>query len=766
MLHCSRSLTVAVAWLAAAVTCGFGASPASAQGAAEEVVGVVQDPAGNPLGSVEVVVQGTEWRTETGDSGRWALRLPAGEWRVLFHRVGYRSGAWVGTVVTGRNPPTVVVLEPEPVRLRGLSVQAEGAPPLARTVTKGMVRHAPPLGEPDVFRAVVLLPGVTQPNDLKGRLHLAGGASDETGVALDGHVLQDPFHLLGLMGAFNTAALGRANVLVHHVPTSLAGRAAGFIELSTLERTAEPSTELVASLLSLGATTWRPRGPVGLDVLASGRVTYLGRLLEARDLDDVPWYGYHDAVVRLGGSRGAWRTELLAFTTRDRVRDPELERRNDGTDYEPLTWGEHLIGLTVERRSPGWTVTNRLSLNRAFTGLDNRPVRQTRIDSEREWVAAAMEVRRRARRWSGLVGVGADLRRNDQTWEARGLVDELLAPNTPAYYSGRQELVAGSAYGEATVRVGDSWVAAGGARLWIHESGLHPAPRFRLAHLVSETSAIHLSVERRYQFDAQSEEPLEGNVSPPLFLLDQPRSVDAVAIAAELQDLGMPWDGRGEFRADVFARRFPDRPVLTERAEGETREEIANGFPDFRRIESRAFGGSISGRVSWRDAWVLEANYAYQRVREEYRAGEWAPTRWDAPHRFTGFLSAPGPWGIQSTVVLQLRSGGAVSPIETYTLAPWDRDAHSLQPRYIRGPRNSLRLPPYRRLDVGLRRSWESSSADWTVFFQVLNLFWSDNPIGYEWDQYFGKLEGSSAEPTPGRSGLPVLPSLGVEVAW
>ena len=39
--------------------------------------------------------------------------------------------------------------------------------------------------------------------------------------------------------------------------------------------------------------------------------------------------------------------------------------------------------------------------------------------------AAAVEIRRRARRWSGLAGIGADLRRNDQTWEARGLVDEL-----------------------------------------------------------------------------------------------------------------------------------------------------------------------------------------------------------------------------------------------------------------------------------------------------------------------------------------------------
>lgn len=766
LIRCSRSLPAAVAWIAITANCGVAASPASAQVAASQVAGVVQDPDGNPLALVDVVVQGTEWRTETGDSGRWALTLPAGEWRLSFLRVGYRPSVWAGSVSEALRTSIIIVLEPEPVRLRGLSVKAEGAPALARTVTKSTVRHAPPLGEADVFRAVALLPGVTQPNDLKGRLHLAGGASDETGVTLDGHVLQDPFHLLGLMGAFNTAALGRANVLVHHVPTSVAGRAAGFIALSTREFTAEPATEAVASLLSVGATTWQPDGPLGLEVLASGRVTYLGSLLEAAGVDDVPWYGYHDAVVRLGRTGDRWRTELVAFTTRDRIRDPELERRNDGTDYEPLHWGEHLIGATVERRSPGWGFTGRLSFNRAFTGVDNRPVRQTRIDSERDWAAASVEVQRRSRSWSSLAGVGADLRRNDQTWEARGLIDELLAPNTPAFYSGRHDLLTVSPYGEATVRLGDGWVAAGGARLWIHNSGFHPAPRFRLSRLFSETAAIHLSVERRFQFDAQSEEPLEGNVSPPLFLLDQPRRVDAAAVIAEWDDLRMPWDGRGGFRADVFARRYPDRPVLPERAAGATREDIAAEFPNFRRIESRAYGASLSGRMEWRDAWVLEASYAYQRVREEYAAGEWSPTAWDAPHSFTGFVSAPGPWGIQTTAVLQLRSGAAVSPIETYTLAPWDRDAYSLQPRYIRGARNSLRLPSYRRLDLGFRRSWRSSAADWTVFFQVLNLFWSDNPIGYDWAQYFGKLGSTSEEPPPGRSGLPVLPSFGVEVAW
>jgi hypothetical protein len=47
-------------------------------------------------------------------------------------------------------------------------------------LTANMVRQVPPLVEADLFRAITFLPMVSQPNDLKGRIHLAGGSSDAT----------------------------------------------------------------------------------------------------------------------------------------------------------------------------------------------------------------------------------------------------------------------------------------------------------------------------------------------------------------------------------------------------------------------------------------------------------------------------------------------------------------------------------------------------------------------------------------------------------
>ncbi|MGI8402666.1 MAG: hypothetical protein ACR2NS_13855, partial [Gemmatimonadaceae bacterium] len=199
---------------------------------------------------------------------------------------------------------------------------ADRTPPLAQTVTISTVRQVPPLGEPDIFRAVVLLPGVSQPNDLKGRIHLAGGPSDETGVTLDGHPLQDPFHLLGVLGAFNVAALERADVLLHHVPIESDRRLSGIISLES-RRSAVPVSEGVLGLLSSSATTVRPGSIGGITILASGRVTYLDKALRLLGdhvnlgADEATLLGYHDFLLR---TNKTWKTgsiEAINFITKD-----------------------------------------------------------------------------------------------------------------------------------------------------------------------------------------------------------------------------------------------------------------------------------------------------------------------------------------------------------------------------------------------------------------------------------------------------------------
>jgi hypothetical protein len=738
------------------------AAPGTAQTLAP-VRGAVVDPAGDPVAGASVEVLGAQWWAETGPDGRFRIDPGPGEWTLVVRRIGFRPDTV--TVPAAREAvPIRVVLERDPVQLRALTVDAPRAPVLARTVTRRTIRQAPALAEPDVFRSVVLLPGVSQPNDLKGRIHLGGGASDETGFVIDGHTLQDPFHLLGLTGAFNVAAMGRANVLLHETDAASGGRVSGIVDLTTRPPEPEPSREAVASLLTTGATVWQPGLPADLDLLVSARVTYLDKVVAlARELDvlesdDVPRLGYHDILLRLGRSFADWRVELLGFRTADRFIDAEYERARS---YDHLTWGEQLVGLRLRGEVGRWRVSARGSYDAAWTRLDARPYRPRFIDSRRGWASGSVRLWRTGRRWRLDVGADLDHRTNDQEWVARGLLDELFAPSTPPEFQGSGTLTLGALHGAIRAVLGRASLGLGG-RVWLRGSRVYPAPRLSGGLRLGEGVGLHAALERRFQFDAQSEEPLEGSVSPPLFLLDTPRRVDAAAFGLTAEAVRVPGGGHGRVRAEAFARRYPDRPVLADVDPGTPPER----FPWFRRVEARAVGGSVSGRLRW-ERWAVQGSYAYQHVREEHAPGEWSPTAWDAPHTLSLYGTGPGPWGWTLTGALQLRSGGTVTPVTGYTLVPDPPGgaAPFLEPRYLEGTRNSLRLPAYQRLDVGARKSWSSDEAEWTVFVQVLNLLLSDNPIGYDWAQYFARHDEVD-DPSPGRSGLPIIPSFGLEVRW
>lgn len=729
------------------------------------VAGVVTDSAGSPVRQVQVEVLDSYWSTVTSIDGSFELRVPAGQWLLRFSRIGYRTDTLAVEVQPARDSsPLRLRLASAPVELEGLTVQPAGAVPLGMAVTSETVRQVPPLGEPDIFRAVVLLPTISQPNDLKGRIHLAGGSSDETGVRLDGHPLHDPFHLLGLFGAFNVAALERAEVLIGHVPPSFGGRLSGVVDLTTKRPSPEPSQEVVASVLTAGATASRSDLPWSIDALISGRVTYLDQIAPLV-FDDVPKLGFYDGLVRLGRSWSGWRAEALAFTTRDFFRDDELE---DFAEYEPLTWGESLVGLRLTGDRGAWTINARASFNRATVHLDERftPAgRSNFIDSERDWWSAMLEIGRNGSYWRGSLGAELARRTNDQRWSARGLIDELFSPNTPEEFEGRQSLSTLALFGEAGVRLAERWDGSVGARLWRARNDWYPSPRVTLGYRLGEGLRLEAAAGRRFQFDAQLEPPIEGSVATPLFLLDQPRRADVAAFTLEWAPPSITELGDGSLRIEAFAKRYPDRTVLVDREPGVQRSTLGEGFPEFNRIRGSSMGAAVAGRLAWGEGWLVEGSYTYQRVREEHE-GDLYPTSWDAPHALSLFTSIPFK-GWTLNLVYQGRSGVAITPVLGRSFEPYTNGTNDfLRPRYVLGERNSLRLPAYSRLDVGARRGWKGWGAEWTFFFQVLNVLFHENFIEYDWTAYYLNLADGAPNPAAGRSGLPIVPSLGVEVKW
>ncbi|MCY7379018.1 MAG: TonB-dependent receptor [Gemmatimonadaceae bacterium] len=750
------------------------------------LIGQVTNARGEPIGGAAIEVAGTFWRTTSQRDGRFQLAIAPGDWELRIRRLGYLRTTRALAIGTDRTLADTlrVTLAEAASQLQGVVVTGDNDMPFVSTMTTETARQAPPLGEADILRALPMLPSVSQPNDIIGRMHFAGGASDEHSVSLDGHPLQSPYHVHSVLGAFNVAALDRADVLVHHLPSSYDGRLSGAVALETRRASAEASGEAVLSLLSTSVTVSQPSVLGGPDVLMSGRVTYLDRVLRqyagssGETSDDVLLPSYRDALLKLARDlKGGWSVEALGYSTLDRWADATQD-----TASQPLRWGEDLIGVLASRRGAPWNGSFRLSANRAFAGFQRQrgpplasasPADRTLaqrldfIDLTQHWISSSLELRRLARDWQAVTGLTFDERRTNQRWDGARAVD-LFKSGVPITYDARARQSLIGVYTEGSLRAGPGWSGTAGGHVTLAHGVPYFAPRLTVSANLAATTRVQLAINRRHQFDAIAGEPQEGSITQPVFLLHVPRVADMVALSTTWQPGVGPNGSRVGAEVSLYGRRYRDRfvPDLRASSLGDRSDPAspASELAGMRRVPGSVLGASLAANLSLVNGLVVQGSYTEQRSRERVD-GQERPTAWDAPHQLSLFAGIPlgARWTLTS--VAQLHSGSAVTPVAARIIVP--DGALQYGQRFIYGEPNSARLPAYTRLDLGLRHGWSGLGARWTLSIQALNIFARTNVLGYRWSEYFICQDNPVCRGAePARRGLPILPSVGLEAKW
>ena len=222
----------------------------------------------------------------------------------------------------------------------------------------------------------------------------------------------------------------------------------------------------------------------------------------------------------------------------------------------------------------------------------------------------------------------------------------------------------------------------------------------------------------------------------------------------------------------LYARRHRDRTLLVSSADnaaGSTSSSAqgvddSSEFPIFRRVPGHTLGASITADIALKNETLLQGSYTAQMVRDRVD-GRTRPSDWDVPHNLSVVAGVPlgARWTL--TAAGQFRSGLPLTPVASRIFRP-DGDGR-YAPRFIYGDPNSVRLPAYRRVDLGVRHGWRARGADWTLSVQALNVFARVNALDRNWGSYFGCVaRGACSESGTSRHGLPILPSAGLEVRW
>ncbi|MGC3977614.1 MAG: TonB-dependent receptor plug domain-containing protein [Paludibacteraceae bacterium] len=90
------------------------------------------------------------------------------------------------------------------------------------------------IGENDIYKALQHLGGVTLSGEANGNLYVRGGNYDQNLVLLNGAIVHNPTHALGLFSIFNSDITSQLRFFKYGVPAEYGGKLSSVIDVSTL----------------------------------------------------------------------------------------------------------------------------------------------------------------------------------------------------------------------------------------------------------------------------------------------------------------------------------------------------------------------------------------------------------------------------------------------------------------------------------------------------------------------------------------------------
>nr|WP_299388876.1 TonB-dependent receptor [Allomuricauda sp.] len=233
----------------------------------------------------------------TNEYGFYSITLPAGKYEVVVSYLGYQDIRETinlnsnikkdFSLFEGLEELEEVVVTDESKRLDIRKPQMS-----VNTLAVQTIKQIPVvLGEADVIKSLILLPGVTNAGEASSGFNVRGGAADQNLILLDEATIFNSSHLFGFFSVFNPDAIKDVKLFKGGIPARYGGRVSSVLEIFQKEGN---SKELKVNG-GIGAVASRllVEGPIDKDrtaFLAGGRASYAHLFLPLFDIDDKAYF--------------------------------------------------------------------------------------------------------------------------------------------------------------------------------------------------------------------------------------------------------------------------------------------------------------------------------------------------------------------------------------------------------------------------------------------------------------------------------------------
>ncbi len=207
------------------------------------VKGVVFDESnGESVPFANVMLDDTRLGCATDINGFYLIsKVPAGTYTLRVRFVGYEDHTQTITVVDHKTLNITVHLKPSAQMLEAVDVtdsrieeRRMQTQVSVEKITASQIQQMPSIGgQADIAQYMQVLPGVSSTGDQGGQLYIRGGSMIQNLCLLDGMIVYNPFHSIGLYSIFETDVILNADIYTGGFGAEYGGRLSSVMDITT-----------------------------------------------------------------------------------------------------------------------------------------------------------------------------------------------------------------------------------------------------------------------------------------------------------------------------------------------------------------------------------------------------------------------------------------------------------------------------------------------------------------------------------------------------
>jgi hypothetical protein len=248
--------------------------------------GIIRESgSGETLPGVSIYCDSLRIGVQSNAYGFYSLTLPEGKHRIKISALGFSA---IDSVITFNQNLRVDFNVGQGIALKEVVINAEAKKRISEesqmsviNIPVQQIKDIPALmGEKDVLKVIQLMPGVQKGSEGSSGIYVRGGGPDQNLIILDDANVYNAYHLFGFFSLFNGDALKSVELVKGGFPASYGGRLSSVINMQMKEGNQEEfHGEAGIGLISSRLVLEGPLKKKKSSFLISARRTYVDALI-------------------------------------------------------------------------------------------------------------------------------------------------------------------------------------------------------------------------------------------------------------------------------------------------------------------------------------------------------------------------------------------------------------------------------------------------------------------------------------------------------